>query len=63
MIKISFKNPYLVIVFALIVGVVSIVSLNKMAVDILPQFKTSAVQVLTLYPGMPAEVIEKDMNF
>ena len=33
-----------------------------MAVDILPQFKTSAVQVLTLYPGMPAEVIEKDIT-
>ncbi|HIF15224.1 MAG TPA: efflux RND transporter permease subunit, partial [Bacteroidetes bacterium] len=62
MIKISFKNPYLVIVFALIVGVISVVSLNKMAVDILPQFKTSAVQVLTLYPGMPAEVIEKDIT-
>ena len=62
MINISFKNPYLVIVFALIVGVISLVSLNKMAVDILPQFKTSAVQVLTLYPGMPAEVIEKDIT-
>lgn len=62
MVKLSFRNPYLVIVFALIVCLISVVSINKSAVDILPQFKTSAVQVLTLYPGMPAEVIEKDIT-
>jgi len=62
MINISFKNPYLIIVFALLVTVLSLVSINKLPVDILPQFKTSAVQVLTLYPGMPAEVIEKDIT-
>jgi len=62
MIKLSFRNPYLVIVFALLVAVISFVSINQLAVDILPQFKTSAVQVLTLYPGMPAEVIEKDIT-
>src|SRR5207253_861143 len=27
-----------------------------------PRFKTPAVQVLTLYPGMPAEVMEKDIT-
>ncbi len=62
MIKLAFKNPFLVIVFSLIVVLISLVSINKLAIDILPQFKTSAVQVLTLYPGMPAEVIEKDIT-
>ncbi len=62
MITTSFKNPYLVIVFTLIVILISIVSVNKLAIDILPEFKTSAVQVLTLYPGMPAEVVEKDIT-
>ena len=62
MIDLSFKNPYLVAVFAIIVMVLSIVSVSKLPVDILPQFKTSAVQVLTLYPGMPAEVVEKDIT-
>jgi CzcA family heavy metal efflux pump len=33
-----------------------------MPVDILPQFKKSAMQILTLYPGMPAEVVEKDIT-
>lgn len=62
MISTSFKNPYLIIVFTLIVILISIVSVQKLAIDILPEFKTSAVQVLTLYPGMPAEVIEKDIT-
>jgi multidrug efflux pump subunit AcrB len=33
-----------------------------MPVDILPKFKKSAMQILTLYPGMPAEVVEKDIT-
>ncbi len=34
----------------------------RMPVDILPQFKKSAMQIITLYPGMPAEVVEKDIT-
>src|SRR5439155_1254980 len=30
--------------------------------DILPTFKTPAVQIVTFYPGMPAEVMEKDIT-
>ncbi|TAN12233.1 MAG: efflux RND transporter permease subunit [Chitinophagaceae bacterium] len=62
MLKLAFKNKYLIIVFALLVAIISIVAISKLPVDILPTFKTSAVQVLTLYPGMPAEVVEKDMT-
>ena len=62
MIKLSFKNPYLVLVFAIIVVVLAGVLIPRMAVDILPQFKKSAMQVITLYPGMPAMVVEKDIT-
>ena len=62
MIKLSFKNPYLVFVFVLIVILLSTVLIPRMAVDILPQFKKSAMQILTLYPGMPAKVVEKDIT-
>ncbi|MFT5823985.1 MAG: CzcA family heavy metal efflux pump [Crocinitomix sp.] len=62
MIKQSFKNPYLVIVFATIVILLSGVLIPRMPVDILPQFEKSAMQILTLYPGMPAEVVEKDIT-
>jgi CzcA family heavy metal efflux pump len=62
MIRLSFKNPYLIIVLAILVSVMSFVMVPRMAVDILPQFKKSAMQILTLYPGMPAEVVEKDIT-
>lgn len=62
MIKLSFKNPYLVLVLAIVVSVLAGVLIPRMAVDILPQFKKSAMQILTLYPGMPAEVVEKDIT-
>ena len=62
MIKISFNNSYLVLVFAIIVAVLAGVLIPRMPVDILPQFKKSAMQIITLYPGMPAEVVEKDIT-
>ncbi len=62
MLKLAFKNKYLVLVVALLVGIISLVSLQKLPVDILPTYRSSAVQVLTLYPGMPAEVMEKDIT-
>lgn len=62
MIKLSFKNPYLVFVFVLIVILLSTVLIPRMPVDILPKFKKSAMQILTLYPGMPAKVVEKDIT-
>ena len=62
MIKIAFKNPYLVLVFSIIVAIISGVLIPRMPVDILPQFKKSAMQIITLYPGMPAEVVEKDIT-
>ncbi|MDO8367445.1 MAG: efflux RND transporter permease subunit [Saprospiraceae bacterium] len=62
MLEIAFKNKYLIVVLALLVAVISLVVLQRLPVDILPNYKTSAVQVLTLYPGMPAEVMEKDIT-
>lgn len=62
MINLSFKNPYLVFVFVLVVVVLAAVLTPRMPVDILPQFKKSAMQILTLYPGMPAKVVEKDIT-
>ncbi|MBL0126428.1 MAG: efflux RND transporter permease subunit [Flavobacteriales bacterium] len=62
MIKTVFKNPYLAIVAAIAVVVLAGVAIPRMPVDILPAFKKSAMQILTLYPGMPAEVVEKDIT-
>ncbi|MEE2713912.1 MAG: efflux RND transporter permease subunit, partial [Planctomycetota bacterium] len=55
-------NPYLVVVFVLAVMVIGVVSAARLPSDLLPLFKTPAVQVLTLYPGMPPEVMERDIT-
>src|SRR3989454_2905731 len=62
MVKAALKNPYAVIVFALAILVIGLTAMTKLPTDILPIFKTPAVQVLTLYPGMPAEIMEKDIT-
>src|SRR5574341_368712 len=62
MIHSALRNPYAVTVGALTVLLLGIVALTRIPTDILPTFKTPAVQILTLYPGMPAEVMEKDIT-
>src|SRR5438093_2005718 len=62
MVKAALKNPYAVIVLALAILVIGLTAIWKLPTDILPTFKTPAVQVVTFYPGMPAEVMEKDIT-
>src|SRR6266446_5173594 len=62
MVKRALNNPHAVIVFALAILVIGLTAVMRLPTDILPQFKTPAVQVLTLYPGMPAEVMERDIT-
>jgi multidrug efflux pump subunit AcrB len=62
LVRVSVFNPYLVIVLCLFIAVIGWVCLRRIPVDILPSFKTPAVQVLTLYPGMPTEIMERDIT-
>jgi multidrug efflux pump subunit AcrB len=62
LVRVSVFNPYLVIVLCLLIAVIGYVCLARIPVDILPSFKTPAVQVLTLYPGMPTEIMERDIT-
>src|SRR5262244_568336 len=62
LVRVSVFNPYLVIVLCLFIAVIGYVCLTRIPVDILPSFKTPAVQVLTLYPGMPTEIMERDIT-
>jgi multidrug efflux pump subunit AcrB len=61
-VKASLKNPYAVIVFALMIVVLGIVALTRIPVDILPVFKAPAVEVLTYYQGMPSSSVEKTIT-
>lgn len=61
MIQSALKAPYVVIVAALAVLVVGVASYRQIPADLLPIFKTPAVQIVTFYPGMPPEVMERDI--
>ena len=55
------KNPYLVAVLAAAILVLGLFTYPKIPKDLLPIFETSAVQIVTFYPGMPPEIMEKDI--
>ena len=61
MIHSALRNPYLVVVILLAVFVLGTVSYQNVPADLLPIFKTPAVQIVTFYPGMPPEVMERDI--
>lgn len=62
LVRAALRNPYAVIVLALGVLLIGMTALGRIPADILPVFKTPAVQILTFYPGMPAEVVEQDIT-
>ncbi len=62
LVKAALRNPYAVLVFMLLLLVLGLNSLRKIPADLLPIFKTPAVQIVTLYPGMPPVVVEKDIS-
>ncbi len=62
LVRAALRNPYLIVVLALGLVVIGITVLLRLPTDILPLFKTPAVQIVTFYPGMPAEIMEKDIT-
>lgn len=54
-------KPHLIIVAALMTVVLGGYAYTKIPADLLPQFDTPAVQIVCFYPGMPPEVMEKDI--
>jgi multidrug efflux pump subunit AcrB len=62
LVRVSVSNPYLVIVLCLFILVIGYVCLTRIPVDILPTYETPAVQVLTLYPGMPTEFMDRTIT-
>ena len=61
-IRLALGNTYGVIVLALFIAILGAVSVVSIPIDILPAFKTPAVQVLTYYNGMPARSIERTIT-
>ena len=61
-IRASLRNPYAVTVGVLTIIILGVIAVRSIPIDILPVFKSPAVQVLTFYGGMPAESVEKDIT-
>src|SRR5882757_7387910 len=62
LIRASLRNPHAVTVMCLTLVLLGAVAITQIPIDILPVFKSPAVQVLTFYSGMPAASVEKDIT-
>ncbi len=62
LIRASLGNPYAVTVMSLTFIVMGILTLTLIPIDILPVFKSPAVQTLTFYGGMSANNIANDIT-
>src|SRR5262249_54035424 len=62
LIRASLGNPHAVAVTSLTLIVLGVLSLNLIPIDILPIFKSPAVQTLTFYGGMSANSVANDIS-
>jgi multidrug efflux pump subunit AcrB len=62
LIRASLNNPWAVTVFCLTLAIIGGLCLYMTPVDILPVFRSPAVQVLTFYSGMPAVSMANDIT-
>ena len=62
LIQASLRNPIAVTVMTLTLGLLGGLACFSIPIDILPVFKSPAVQALTFYGGMPAASIEKNIT-
>jgi multidrug efflux pump subunit AcrB len=62
LIRFSLGNRRAVTVFVLTIVLIGAIALVSIPADILPVFKSPAVQVLTFYGGMPATSVEADIT-
>ena len=58
----SIRNPYLIVVFALVLSLVGAVCVARMPVDMFPSIDLTVVVIATFYPGMPPEQVENDIT-
>ncbi len=60
--RFAIKNPYFIIVAALLIVAVGLVSLGRMPVNLFPSINIPEVVVATFYSGMPPEEVETEIT-
>ncbi len=58
----SIRNPYFILVCAMILSILGSVTLLRMPVDMFPAMDMTVVAIATFYPGMPPEQVEKNIT-
>jgi multidrug efflux pump subunit AcrB len=58
-VRLALRRTYTFVVLALLIGVLGLVSINRMSTDIFPEIDIPVVSVVWQYTGMPADEIEK----
>jgi multidrug efflux pump subunit AcrB len=58
----SIRNPYFIVVCALMLSIVGVTTLARMPVDMFPAMDLTVVVIATFYPGMPPEQVENDIT-
>src|SRR5262249_35184493 len=58
-VRLALRRTYTFVVMALLIGAVSIVSVNRMSTDVFPEIDIAVVSVVWQYTGMPADEIEQ----
>src|SRR5580704_13325824 len=59
LVRLALNRTYTFVVMALLIGAVSMVSINRMSTDIFPEINIPVVSVVWQYTGMPADEVEK----
>ena len=59
----SLRNPYTIIVAALVIVILGVTAFARMPVDVFPDIKIPAVVVATFYQGMPPLDMEDNITF
>ena len=59
----SLRNPYLIIVGALVIVILGVTAFTQMPADVFPDIKIPAVVVATFYQGMPPLDMEDNITF
>ena len=60
--RFAIRNPYFIVVVALVISVIGLSSVVRMPVDMFPAINIPVVVVATFYSGMPPEQIETDIT-
>jgi multidrug efflux pump subunit AcrB len=60
--RFAIRNPHIIVVVCLVLGIVGSTSLVRMPVDLFPNINIPVVVVATFFSGMPPEQVEADIT-